>query len=394
MLITGEFIKGCIQSIGEFSKFMLSPKKPQVIFAAPQHFNRDVNGKNPYFEKFIKCCEDKGIPYLKFESPEYGSTQPHDPTAIRIDFIFWLMMLLRKIFIKTYSGNIRKAERAVAKTVNIITFGKLKVPCYITMAGLFIEMFQEMCPDSTVCDLQHGIIYAKHPGYFDKNNNLSGSLNAPNCKILVWGEKFRDLFLKSCSNDNISEKINVIGYPIEQVKKAKISTRKNIILFSLQFSPDLKPEELTEYKAMLDEAVKEVSSSGYHIKLKHHPRYSDVIDISDILEKYQNVEITTQSLYELATECILHVTWYSTTVFEYASYGVPSYILSDEKHLLGKDIFYNQFKYPLFEDMSITDVIGLIEDSNKNDELGTTLQVWYEQLYSPFREDVAFSILS
>lgn len=83
---------------------------------------------------------------------------------------------------------------------------------------------------------------------------------------------------------------------------------------------------------MLDEAVKEASNSGYFIKLKHHPRYNDVIDISDILEKYRNVEITTQSLDKLASKCLLHVTWYSTTVFEYASYGVPSYILSDEKH--------------------------------------------------------------
>lgn len=394
MLISKKFIKGNILSFYEISKIIFSKRKPHVIFAVPQHFNRSENGNNPFIEKFIKCCDSNGIPYLKLESPEYDGPHPHNPTAVRIDLIFWMMMLLRKFFINIYFGNIRKTERAVAKTINIITFGKLKAPCYITMAGVFIEMFQEMCPDSTVYDLQHGIIYAKHPGYFDKNGNLSASLNAHNCKILVWGEKFRDLFINSCKDDNISERINVIGYPIEQIKKTEISTHKNIILFSLQFSPDISSDELMEYKAMLDEAVKEASNSGYFIKLKHHPRYNDVIDISDILEKYRNVEITTQSLDKLASKCLLHVTWYSTTVFEYASYGVPSYILSDEKHFLGKDIFYNQFRYPLFEGMSITDVIRTIKDSDKNERLGTLLNEWYEQIYTPFREDIAFSILN
>lgn len=394
MAITGDIIIGCFQSIGEITKFIFSRRKPQVIFAAPQHFNRDANGKNPYFEKFIECCKSHGISYIKIESPEYNCPQPHDPTSIRIDLLFWLMMLLRKFYLRIYKNKSRKADKMVAKTINLITFGKFKAPCYITMAGLFIEMFQEMCPNSKVCDLQHGIIYAGHSGYFNGQGNLSSSLNAPNCKILVWGEKFRNLFLESCKDDNISERIKVAGYPLEQTKMTEVKTNPKIILFSLEFTSDHDLNRLTELKRMLEDALSELSLLNYCIKLKHHPRFNNAIDISDIFEKYPNVELTTQALDELALECFLHITWSSTTVFEYASFGVPSYILSNEKNLLATNIYYHQFKYPVFKGQSITEVIRIIRNFNKYEEISKIVKEWYAQIYSPFREDVVLSILN
>lgn len=392
MLINGQFIIGCLKSVWDIGRYVLSGKIADVVFVAPQHFNRDTNGQNPYFEKLIKCCEEENLSYIKLESPEYGAPQPHDPSAIRIDFLFWLMMLLRKVFIRLQGHDDRRIDRKVGTVINAITFGRLKSRCYITMAGLFIEIFQEIYPNATVYDLQHGIIYAGHPGYFDPEGNLAESLDAPNGKVLVWGEGIRKIFIDSCKNSDISTKVIVTGYPLSQNIQVKENAYKRTILFSLQFTHSLNDHQLQQLKEMLDEALVALDNLDFCIKLKQHPRYYDSISIDDVLRKHPDVELTDLPLNELAKETLLHITWSSTTIFEFASYGVPSYILADERYPNGAQIYYNQFRYPIFRDKSLKDTLTEIE-SPKIDEIRKTLADWYSSIYSPFKNDVAVSIL-
>jgi len=394
MLITKSFIAGCCQSILSLGKFILSSKRPRIIFIAPQHFNRDDDGTNPYFKKFIQTCEENNISYMKLESPEYESPFPHDQAAIRVDFLFWLMMLIRKILTRIYGDSNRKADKIVAKFIKIITLGKFNAPCYITMAGLFIETFQEMYPDSVVYDLQHGIIYAGHPGYFDDNNNLSLSLNAPNCKILVWGDRFRELFKDSMLKDEWQERIKVIGYPLEKEKKSIVKIHPQNIIFSLQFTSSVEYSQLESLRDMLDEALTELDKYDYPILFKHHPRYNNEIDLSELLKKHPKVKITNQSLDNLATNCFLHITWSSTTVFEFASYGVSSFILSDERFPLGESIYYRQFKYPFFKNYSLDSVVQLIQDKDEQRMISNGIKDWYLHIYSPFQYQEVLSIIT
>ncbi len=387
-------LTGCILSVGEIGKYVLSRKRPEIIFLAPQHFNRNAYGRNPFFEKLIKCCEKHSISYVVFESPEYNCPQPHDKTTIRLDFLFWFMMVLNKCYGKIYKKDSRKVTSLTARTINAITFGRLKAPCYITMAGLFIEIFQELCSDSTVCDLQHGIIYSGHPGYFSKDGNLSDSLNSPNCRVLVWGERFRDLFLTSCKGHDIQNRIKVLGYPIENTKIQLDQATRDTILFSLEFTSDHSLERLKELKATLEEALNELAKCDRKVKLKHHPRYNNSIDLSDLLEKYKNIEFTTQSLDELARETFLHITWSSTTVFEYASFGIPSFILSDKNSRLALNVYYGQFKYPVLKDSTLSQAIDYLSDSKNYEEVSNEVKGWYGEIYSPFNEDVLLNILS
>ena len=394
MLLSKDLIIGCFQSWYDITRFIIFKKKKSVIFATPQHFNRAENGKNPYIEKLISTCKDQNIPFLQLESPEYEAPQPRDPNAIRIDLIFWLMMLLNKIAIRIYGKSNRNATRAVAIFINCITLGKLRVSCYITMAGLFIEMFQEMSPNATVYDLQHGIIYAGHPGYFDSNGNISASLSAPNCKILLWGDGFKDLFVNSTENDINDPKVRVIGYPIEERPNLNLNNDRKTIIFSLQFTNDVEHYTLLRLKEMLDEALSVIDTSTYIVKLKHHPRYNNVIDLSDIIKKHPQIVFTDEPLKNLVSDSILNITWYSTTCFEFAAYGIPTAILSDSHFILGTEIYYTQFKYPVFKGLSLSEIMVLLNDHTQMKVIGKSVRSWYSRLYAPFNPEAVKSILN
>ena len=391
MLISRDFIKGNLLSIYEIGKYLITLKRPKVIFVAPQHFNRNAKKQNPYFEKFIVSCEINNIPYIKIESPEYGGFQPHDCSSIRIDILFWLMMLLRKIFIKMQGRDDRMVDQKVAKIINAITFGRFKAPCYITMAGLFIEMFQEMCPKSTVCDLQHGIIYQGHPGYFDDKGDLAESLDAPNCKLLVWGERIRQFFVENCKNNDIIEKVIVVGYPLNAPVAKKDCKANKTIVISLQFTYSLTERQRNDMRDMLDEVLAIIDRQNFIIKLKHHPRFNNSIDLAKVLERHPKAEITNQTLDELADETFLHITWSSTTVFEFASYGIPSFIISDKRYPLGENIYYDQFGYPLFYGIPLDEAISDLMHNRK--VLTNEITKWYSSIYATFDEDLILSLM-
>ncbi len=385
-------ILGCCKSWFDITSRLIFNRKNRVIFAAPQHFNRGVNGKNPFLEKLVNLCKENKVPFLILESPEYGAPQPHDPYAVRADLIFWLMMLMNKVALKIYgSSNQDKARKTVAKAMHYMTLGKLKVDTYITMAGLFIEMFEDMNPDGTVYDLQHGIIYEGHPGYFAQDGRVSKSLSADNCKIILWGEGYNELFAHS---DHISkDKTMIIGYPLEQAEEQKTDKKRNTIIFSLQFTADIDFETLEYMKTMLDKALATIDFNRYTVKLKHHPRYNNVIDLSDINKKYPAAIITTEKFGELVNECLLNLTWYSTTCFEFAEFGIPTIILSDSQFNIGEDIYYSQFKYPVFKGLCIPEILETMNDSKKSLETSKKVREWYLKLYSPFDEEAAKSAL-
>lgn len=392
MFLSKDFILGCCKSWFDITRCIIFRKKKLVIFAAPQHFNRDCNGKNPYFAKLIAICKDNNLPYLVLESPEYDAPQPHDTDSVRADLLFWGEMLLNKIALKIYgTSNQQMARKAVSKVMNCLTLGKLKVDCYISMAGLFIEMFGDMNPDGIVYDLQHGVIYAGHDGYFKSDGGVSESLSADNCKILLWGEGYKELFTHS---DKIKDdKVRVIGYPVEQSERPKTNEGRNTILFSLQFTASVDYDTLEYMKTMLDKALSSIDFNRYTVKLKHHPRYNNVISLDDISKKYPNISYCDDSLEDMVKECLLHVTWFSTTCFEYAKYGIPTYILSDSRSTLGNEIYYFQFKYPVLKGLSLEEVLKLLNDPIKSEEISVRVREWYLKLYSPFNEKTAKSIL-
>lgn len=375
-----------------FSKIILS-HKVDVIFYYPQHFNRGADGKNPYFEPLIKVCRDNGIRYIQLEEPAGGSDKPKNRESVPADFLLWSIILIRKFFRCVLKFPYLKQEKYTAFIINILTLGKLKVKCYITISGSMEHLFALLNKNGKVYDYQHGIIYSWHWGYFDKNGKLHPEHMLDNLNFLLYGEGF----LKSFTLNNPSEitkRIHITGYPISIYNPPAVKSNRNKVLFSLQYTDDGNEEELLAFSELFSKALQELQNFDGEILYKHHPRYNNSYDISSIVSKNKNIKETHQSIDKLHDSLLLHITFYSTTTFEYAAYGVPTYFLFSEKFDTGKRVFYDEYEYPLYRNMDLSEVINQLSQSQYflNDSI--KIKEWYNRFYKEFDKELFLRVIN
>lgn len=86
-----------LKSFAQFTKHILFGKRPDVILFYPQHFNRSVDGTNPYFAPLVKLCRDNALHYLEMEEPDGGTPQPRDPQCMKADVLFLVCYGIEKI---------------------------------------------------------------------------------------------------------------------------------------------------------------------------------------------------------------------------------------------------------------------------------------------------------
>lgn len=383
-------------SFWRISQHILFQTSPDVLFYYPQHFNRSTRGSNPFFDPILLICKQSNIRYLVLEEPDSNTQSPRNKDAVPADILFWLITILRKC-LRTLQPNTPDYQRdiTIGKFLNLITFSKFRCSNYITISNSMSDILAGLNPNGKVYDLQHGIIYANHPGYFDKNGLLRLSLRPSNKRFLIWGELFQKSFTWNLNNNIwMHNKLQVIGYPIPNQENydLKYNNRK-IILYSLQFTHDFNITQLQDLKDMLDESLKLWTNSQYQILLKHHPRFNNAIDISSTLKKYPFVSVTNLPLNELISQVRLHITFSSTTCFEYAQYGIPTYFLNDNRYNLAQRIFYTQYKYPLYNKLSLSSVIKKIADTKSYIRDCEIVKTWYASAFAPFNTEKILSLL-
>ena len=79
-----------------FIKQIFSKKHYDIIFYAPSHFNRGDNNENLYFKDLLNICKSSNISFIYFEEPDNYNNQERSNIAIPFDFIYYLVVLLRK----------------------------------------------------------------------------------------------------------------------------------------------------------------------------------------------------------------------------------------------------------------------------------------------------------
>ena len=95
-------------------------KEPyDIIFYYPQHFNRNKNGKNPFFEPLINICKSKNIRYLIIEEPDNKTVFSRNTEAIQFDMYFYIILILRKIIPLSLFTNSEKKEQWIELLVLI-----------------------------------------------------------------------------------------------------------------------------------------------------------------------------------------------------------------------------------------------------------------------------------
>ena len=367
-------------------------KRVDVVFYYPKHFNRSKLGTNPYFDPLIEVCKENDIRYVIIEEPDGVSNKPHNINTLKGDALFWTIIIFRKLLRTIFKLDYLKQERYTAKFINIITFSKFKVNKYITISGSMEHLFCFINKKGQVYDLQHGIIYSTHPGYFYKDGKLRNEHHLNNLNFLVYGEGTYNTFYKNKENSNIiTNKVDIIGCPLVNVDKAISKSGKNIF-YSLQYTSDDFWDK-TEFTRLFINSIKSVSKYNLPIEYKHHPRFDNSVDLQEECVGY-NISETKDRIEDIINRTKLHITYFSTTAFEFAAYGIPTYFLISNIIPDGKNIFYEEYEYPLFKDMSINDVIERLNYPTYRDEDSKIVKEWYNKFYKPFDKKAFLEIIT
>lgn len=390
-------LKNILISILHTTKHILFEQKAEVILYYPQHFNRDSDGKNLYYKQLIEALNESNIKYTLIEEPDYTTPMPRDREAIPFDALFWIITVIRKILRVLLTSNFIKQEAITATVINIITLNKFRVDNYITISGSMQYLFASINKNGKVYDLQHGIIDSQQPKFFDNNKRLIPlKQHYKNLGFLLYGDGFKDLFF--INRDNIAElkdRVYNIGFPIKSSSSNNYTdnTNKTNIVFASQILKENGETSINEQKRVLKEFAESLDYTKVNLLIKNHPRFNNATDMSEIYAISSSITETMQSIPQLAKIVALHITFYSTSTFDFAAYGVPTAFLYSKLMPQGIDIFYNDYKYPLYKNDNIVDVINRLSDTMITNEEKTELMVWYKKFYSEFNKEKFISII-
>lgn len=368
----------------------------KLLFYYPQHFNRSKNGTNPFFDRMLDICDREGIDYDILEEPDGGTDKPRNVKASKADAFFWIVTAIRKIMATLFPNqDFYKREKKVAAVINLISAGRYRYEKYITISGSMYHLFASLNPNATVYDMQHGVLFKHHPTFFDQTTlRLRKQYYPENLHFMFWGEGYRKCFV-SGEEKVMSGKDHVVGYPVDNNLPALRRDHQSLkqIVVSLQFTHDVCKDELENMKQTLVRFLENTEHLGIKVMLKNHPRYNHSIEIDDIFVRFKHAELTNARLEELVPSTLLHVTYFSTTAFEYAQFGVPTFFLPYENKPLAETLFYDEYHYPLYLENSITEVVELLSNADYYAKTSATVRKWYEEFYSPFDEKAFLKLI-
>lgn len=365
------------QSLFFFAKSLFVKKTCQVIFYYPQHFNRGKKNDNLYFKQLLSSCDRNNISYIIFEEPDFNTNKPRNNFSIPFDFIFFLIILIRKFF-SSEMDNITK-DHKIGRLFSSIIFFNFEFKNVITISQSMVSFFKGLNKDCNIYDLQHGVIYNNKPNYI-LNNKAVDNIIENNLKLLLTGSKYKELLIKNEALSYFKENSFVIGnlLNVNNLEDVFHQYFNNNILITLQLGGgnDVKENELL-YRDLMNF----IASFGLEINfyLKHHPRFNNEFDISEIL-KLPNVYLATDSLDECFKLCSVHATAYSTTTFEAALIGIPTVFIDSGNRF---NYFRSELQYPLDNKvLDYKDTIFYQSSSN-------ILRDWSSKYYSRY-DEVAF----
>ena len=357
-----------------------------IHFFQPELFNRTEQKTNPFFDPLIDVCRKNNIPYRVFIAEKKASPNGYRNAAGNSWILVWPEILGFRL-IKWFHLPSRLVWRSLGAVMNLLTFGRYRADICITVAGVHMEILQGIAPRARLVDLQHGVIYPYHTGYFDKTGKLlPGLTENPQREYWVYGQGFKDIFLNnsqnSCNYNFFKHKIFIVGNLLEQPPQNKNIATKNTIVFSLQFTDSLSRKQM-EHLAhdtvfLLEQLETHKIINKYKIVLKHHPRYQNCYDLSFLIKKFPWISYSNASTIDLISSAIFHITAYSTTAFEYALAGIPTLFFYDKENPEGQEfltaLHYNAVK--TFDDM-----LDLLNNNRSYKNAADNVRNWARYYY-------------
>ena len=152
-------------------------------------------------------------------------------------------------------------------------------------------------------------------------------------------------------------------------------------MVSLQFTADHTFSENKMLASLLELEIK--NNSNFHFFLKQHPRFNSDIDMSNLL-CLPNISMINGEIEDNLLICSLHLTTYSTTVFETSILGIPSRFI--ETNIDKMDIFNTQYKYPYYN-------YSLNEIYDNYNVISSDVKKWSKNFLKPFDQFNFLNIL-
>lgn len=392
-------------SFWQLTTRVIFARKARVLFYYPQHFNRTAEGTNPFFDRLLEACDRHGISYKLIEEPDWGTDKPRNPKAIKGDVLFLMIVVLRKIIGRIHIGSkYYEDEQRVVKFINVLTFGRLLCPQYVSISGSMNELFIYLNPKGNVYEMQHGVVFGGKDAFYESDGSLHPTYKESNFHLLFWGEGYRRCTVRGHEKEWKS-RTHVVGYPLNN--KARIlnksqddsdSVSADTILISMQITNDSSEKWANGFIEMVEDCLNQLNEligQGFNFKvlLKHHPRFNNAYNIDYLFDKYPFAELTEKPLSNLLPHTMLHVTYHSTTAFECAQYGVPSFFMQSQRMLQGIELFYDEYQYPLYAGMSFGDVVKRLKKLELRKQDSVIVKKWYQEFYDEFDENAFIKLI-
>lgn len=367
-----------------FLSYLKSNDKTDVFFYYPQHFS--YQSKYPIFlSPLIESIENNGLCSIVIEEPNIDNKNKRSKDVIPFDFIWFLVIVFRKF----YKGkNYNKIDVKIGKLLSNFFGIKRDVKNIITISQSFQSIFKGMFPKANLYDYQHGLISSKYYGYIN-GNSVAEHILKNQSNVLLYGQGFRNKLLSLDGGEYFEEHSFVIGSIYKDYTKPKVTFNGNI-LYTLQFT---KSHSKEFNDLLLDKTIEcfdKIKSNKLDIVLylKEHPRFENCL-ATDILYEYDFVKYAPQNLDDCFELCSLHMTEYSSVLFDSLRAGIPTVLTAFTKEM---DIYENEYNFPS-DEMSIIEKFKQIQDDSFYKNMIIKQIKWSKELYEPFNEKYFIEVI-
>jgi len=358
-----------------FLFYLNSKDKTDVFYYYPQHFNSEF-GYPTFLAPLIKSTQSRKLSQIVVEEPNIFVKGSRTKNAEPFDFIWLLVLVLRK-FYKGRDYNVIDVK--VGKLLSRVLLINRDVKNIITVSQSFQSIFRGMFPKAILYDYQHGLISSKYYGYINGDSIAEHIINNQS-NVLLYGQGFRNKLLQIRGGEYFQDHSFVIGSIYKDYKKPRRSSNGNI-LFTLQFTEshsDNFNKKLLNKTIELFELIKS-QNLNLTLYLKPHPRFDKCLD-TEMLYKYSFVRVAPQSLNDCFKLCNLHITEYSSVLFDAIVEGIPTLLTSFTEEM---DIYEKEYFFPSFE-LNFMENLKKIEDDDYYKKMIDEQIKWSKNLYEPF----------
>lgn len=368
-------------------------KKYDVVFYYPVHFNRSGN-QNNFFEPLYKICKKNNLKYLVIEEPEFGEKVFRNNSTIPFDFMLVLVLILRKIIPLKKFETFEHREWFIGAILKKTFLRNFHFNNLIVLSNSMLGIFRGLNKDGKLFDYQHGVITSSHGGYISENNTPSKHIKVNNSNVLVYGKNFKKVLTTAIKDDYYDNHCFVLGQAIKS--NYQYNYKEKNVLFSLQFV-DKNIERNKKIYLFLEDLI--IKSKEFFIKnniillLKHHPRFSNEIDLSSLYD-LSFVKVFEKDLLSGLKESFLHMTLHSTTTFEASSFGIPTILLDND--ILNPSFFVDDYNFPLgiLEKNEFTNKMQhYLSDEKVYESDSKKVFSWYQDFYSDIDEKMFIKLM-